>query len=207
MITTFSQPCSLADANKISGQDGIVQLQCCQPLPQLGVNLRLVLAEFLVEVRPVRARLHRKRKHALDKKIVMLLERPIVGLSERVGELFAGVFDIPAEGFFGEFESTSSSNSNSELVLGFAIEARGRGDWTNRWSQRRPPLALRPPSAISLSQRFWRVSDSFGWEVWRSRIFYCKSISYNLSLRCEHPAERAGGKPDTLLGFSNVSEK
>jgi len=47
---------------------------------------------------------------------VILLERHIIGASERGGELFLGVCDIPAEGFFGEFESTSSSNSNSESV-------------------------------------------------------------------------------------------
>ena len=57
---------------------------------------------------------------------MVLLERLAVGISERDVEFFTGVLDIFAEGFFGEFESTSSSNSNSELVLGNAIETRRR---------------------------------------------------------------------------------
>ena len=57
---------------------------------------------------------------------MVLLERLAVGIGERDVELFSGVLDIFAEGFFGEFESTSS-NSNSELFLGNAIETRGNG--------------------------------------------------------------------------------
>jgi hypothetical protein len=87
-------------------QDSKVLLQATKPLLELSLDLRIVIAELLVEVLPVWCCAHGGAEDGLHDEGVVRLEGVAVGIAEGVGELLVGVGDVVAEGLSGEVEAT-----------------------------------------------------------------------------------------------------
>jgi len=104
--TTQHLPLRLLPRQELSQYRDIL-LQPAQPLLQLRLHLRFVIAQLLVEVLSVWCRAHGGAEDGLHDEGVVRLEGFAVGVAEGVGEFFGGVGDVVAEGLGGEIEGAA----------------------------------------------------------------------------------------------------
>ena len=92
-------------------QDAHAFLQSTQPLFQLGLHLRIIISQLLIEVLPVWCCAHGKVENGLYDERVVGLEGLAIGIAERVGKFFGRVGDVVAEGLGGEVKAAGGDIS------------------------------------------------------------------------------------------------
>jgi hypothetical protein len=142
---------------------------CKEPTDEVEINLTLPSDSAYEEERG-------EETYSKDGSTEHRVKRPeggLVGGGERDGELLGRLGQVVSETDAGELETSTRQSDRSVSICPARKRRRWKEGETNRVSQRRPSVAVRPfsPGLPSLATRAWRVAEEEAWVLKRVRTF------------------------------------